>query len=127
MKKILFAVFLVAIVLLSACEIEIIDETGITWKDVAFGAAVREQLHGRDIASITKLDLFDKSITRIDDIKHFTGLKNVNLDFNNITDISPLKTLTDLALIGNQITDISQLVDSLPQLKYLYLNGKNLL
>ena len=64
----------------------------------------------------------------LDDLKYFTGLRHLGIDFCDAEDISALsnlKNLTDLTLHQNKISDISAL-SSLTNLKSLGMSGNNI-
>ncbi|TQD48344.1 Ig-like domain-containing protein, partial [Clostridium acetobutylicum] len=66
-------------------------------------------------------------INDLSGIEQFTGIKNLNLSYNNISDITPLKSLTKLETLEidrNPVTDISALKD-LKNLKSLTLTYKH--
>ena len=66
----------------------------------------------QNLTSMTRLNLFDTSITDISALSGLTSLTYLSLWFNSISDISALSGLTSLTtlnLIGNSISDISTL------------------
>lgn len=65
-----------------------------------------------DISKITKLDLGNREISDIKELKHFTGLTKLELDNNSITEVSALSNLINLTYLdleNNNIKDISPL------------------
>ena len=64
------------------------------------------------LTSLTKLNLYDNSISNISPLAGLTSLTWLSLGYNSVTDISPLKNmtaLTTLDLLDNSVTDISPL------------------
>lgn len=62
------------------------------------------------IKKIEELDLSQKGLTDISDIKYFTNLKRLNCSNNNLTDelyIPELTKLEELDCSGNQLTDLN--------------------
>jgi len=92
-------------------------ESAIVFTDAALEAKVREAM-GKPEGDITvaeaeavvKLDLSNESfddmnsqnggIRDISDLKYFTGLKELNLSFNDISDFSPLAELKSIEVLG---------------------------
>jgi len=78
-------------------------------------------LNSQQIDTITKLELNNSNISKIDGIEKFTSLKELNISNNGITDISHLsllKELTNLSAYGNTIDDLSPICN-LNHLEYL--------
>jgi internalin A len=83
---------------------------------------------GRELSSLTTLDLDNNQISDIKPLESLTNLIVLSLENNKISDIKPLASLTNLISIGlenNQISDIKPL-ESLTKLTVLNL-GDNLL
>ena len=86
-------------------------------------------LTGLEFATnLTRLVLWDNSISDISPVVRLTNLTELALGGNNISDISPvagLTRLTYLHLPGNNISDVSA-VSGLTHLTYLNLAGTNI-
>ena len=89
-----------------ALEANIRRVTGITTGDIKYG----------DVSSITSLtvvtDVSGKKIRNISDLRYFTNLESLVLDFQEIRDISALNgllRLKHLSLLNNDIRDITPL------------------
>lgn len=95
-------------------------EATITWVDSAIGDAIGTLLRKpadtilpSDLISITKLNLSNKNITKLDDLLHFPSLNHLVLSNNkNISELHPLTNLpalTTLDVSANQIGDLNLL------------------
>ncbi|WP_294354696.1 leucine-rich repeat domain-containing protein [uncultured Clostridium sp.] len=100
-------------------------------KDAAYTALVKnstDSITDNELATISNLNLDNKNITSIEDLKYFTGLSTLSLSSNNIEDISPLANLinlTNLTLKDNKISDLTPL-KNLTNLTSLNLYGNNI-
>ena len=103
-----------------------IDDYAIDWKDAALEAKMREitgitsgDIMYSDVQHISELYLSnapdstdDVKIKDISALENLTGLRSLNLSWNQISDISALRYMTgmrELYLNYNQISDISAL------------------
>ena len=101
----------------------------VAWTDEALEQSVREILDIKDrevmlsdLLSVTELDLSNRGIVSVEDMRYFANLSKLNLNNNQIRDITPLaalKNLTQLKLDSNYITDLSP-VSSLSLLNLLF-------
>ena len=132
-------ILLLQIVIPIVPSIAVLEYETIQFKDANLYNAIKETLGNKvkssseenltitllksDIQGITKLDLYNKGITNISGIEHFTNLTELNLFCNSISDIkvlSSLMKLTNLNVGSNKVSDISSL-SGLTNLKILYL------
>ena len=108
------------------------DENDVNIPDVNLRAVIADSLgKGRDeaitraeMATLTRLEVQDASISDLTGLQFATNLTVLWLTGNPITDLSALcdlTNLTDLVLFGNAITDISAL-SNLTNLIHLNLN-----
>ncbi len=78
-------------------------------------------VNSKDLEAITKLELNNSRISKLDGLEKFTSLTELNISNNGVVDISPLaslKNLTSLSAYGNAMTDLSAISD-LTKLEYL--------
>jgi Leucine-rich repeat (LRR) protein len=101
--------------------------------DTALKAATGKQAYNcADLAKITKLSVFAKSISNIDGIQYVTGLSNLDLTSNTIRDLpanvfDQLTKLTGLQLGGNSIQNLpANIFDKLTQLTDLTVSGNEI-
>jgi len=105
-----------------AIDFQEVDTLLLSFRNVA----VIANLDG--FRKLTKLQLDNNHITKIDGVQHLTQLKWLDLSFNQIKKIENLQTLTqltDLSLFNNQIDTIEGL-DALTQLSVLSI-GNNVI
>ena len=101
----------------SADNVTAIHLAAITELDISgeYGESNITSLQSGDfsgLTSLTKLNLFDNSISNISALSGLTSLTWLSLGYNSVRDISPLKNmtaLTTLDLLDNSISDISAL------------------
>ena len=81
-----------------------------------------------DMARLTRLNIFNITISSLTGLEHATNLRDLTLNSINITDISALRgltNLTELSLPANKIVNISA-VSRLTNLRSLNLNSNNI-
>ena len=81
-----------------------------------------------DMARLTRLNIFNITISSLTGLEHATNLRNLTLNSINITDISALRgltNLTELSLPANKIVNISA-VSRLTNLRSLNLNSNSI-
>lgn len=97
------------------CDIEVIQ---------IIGSYIMIQSHGNQYESETQ----SAQIQSLEDLKYFTSLKELDIEFVQINDISALADLINLESLsvhGNQLNDISVL-SNMPNLEYLDLTGSQI-
>ena len=101
----------------SADDVTAVHLAAITELDISgeYGEPNITSLQSGDfsgLTSLTKLNLFDNTISNISPLAGLTSLTWLSLGYNSVSDLSPLKNmtaLTTLDLLDNSVTDISAL------------------
>ena len=83
-------------------------------------------LSSDEIAVVTQIDVYDKSISNLTGIKYFTALEELDCSANQLTslDVSGCTALTYLACYGNQLTSLD--VSGCTELTNLYCDNNQL-
>ena len=83
-------------------------------------------LSSDEIAVVTQIDVYDKSISNLTGIKYFTALEELDCSANQLTslDVSGCTALTYLACSANQLTSLD--VSDCKALTYLYCENNQL-
>lgn len=82
----------------------------------------------RGLTNLTKLQLDNNIISKVENIAHLVHLKWLDLSFNNILKIEGLNTLTkltDLSLFNNRIEELAG-IDNLSELNVLSIGNNNI-
>ncbi len=81
-----------------------------------------------DLECVFTLDLSDKKITDLGDLKECTNLEILNLSFNDIKDLTPLTQLTKLQFLNlsNNLINSLDGIEELENLQLLNLSGNYL-
>lgn len=95
-------------------------------KNISGAEDINAEVTDTELQSITSLVATNQNITSLAGIEHLTALENINVNYNKLTTINPLfnvPTLKSISANNNQITGTLSLVNTLPELRTLDLNG----
>ncbi|EOI6975638.1 LapB repeat-containing protein [Listeria monocytogenes] len=95
-------------------------------KNISGVEDINAEVTDAELQSITNLVATNQNITSLEGIEYLTALENINVNSNKLTTINPLlnvPTLKSISANNNKMTGTLSLVNTLPELRTLNLNG----